>query len=151
MLELNGAAPRLALNGAARTWALSGVAADRRAASSVGAAEKQEAAALLAEVGLGSRVAAARVAAAVGQEAAGRGAASSGENPIAPRINTGGASRPFFAGRSYFNARISTEPQHRLYFFPLPHGQGSLRAIFIPAFCGKIFRISGSRRSWQKS
>jgi len=76
--EWNGAALRLALNGVARKWALSGAAEDRnRAASSAGAAEKQEAVALLAGVGLGSRVEPAR--AAVGQEAAGRGAASNGE------------------------------------------------------------------------
>jgi hypothetical protein len=68
----------------------------------------------------------------VGQEGAGRGAASSGENPITPRINERAARAAcFFARGSYFNARISTEPQHRLYFSPLPHGQGSLRPIFV--------------------
>jgi hypothetical protein len=75
--EWNDAALRLALNGVARRSALSGAAADRRAALDAAVAQKREAAAL-AGVGLGTRVAPAR-AAAVGQEVAGRGAASSGE------------------------------------------------------------------------
>jgi hypothetical protein len=84
-LEWNDAARRLVLNGAGRRWALSG-AADRRAAWSAGAAEKQEAADLPAGLGLDSKVGAAH-AAAVGQEAAAsRGAASAPDADI--RIHT---------------------------------------------------------------
>jgi hypothetical protein len=39
---------------------------------------------------------------------------------------------PFELVQSHEAAR-TTEPQHLLYFFPLPHVQGSFRPIFRPA------------------
>jgi hypothetical protein len=80
-LEWNAAALRLALNGVARRPVLSGaVAAGRKAALNAVVAQKQEAAALRAGVGLGSRVAPDRAAAvAAGQEVVRRGAASNDE------------------------------------------------------------------------